>query len=134
MLAVDAIDHVVLNVRNVEASARWYVAHLGMERREQPRPDGTAPRVSLHFGQQKINLRPISASQDEWFTGHAPMPGSDDLCFLTQSPPEAVVAHFAAAGLAIEVGPVDRSGARGTLRSVYVRDPDGNLVEVASYA
>ena len=68
-----------------------------------------------------------------WFTADHETPGSEDLCFLTTSSPEEVVAHLKANGVAIEKGPVARQGARGTLRSVYCRDPDGSLIEISSY-
>lgn len=129
---VDAFDHIVLNVHDVEASACWYGDVLGMQREDRASPGG-ATRTSLHFGQNKINLRPISATQEDWFTGHAPTPGSDDLCFLTQDTPDRVVADLAHHGVPIELGPVTKAGARGPIRSVYVRDPDGNLIEIASY-
>jgi catechol 2,3-dioxygenase-like lactoylglutathione lyase family enzyme len=85
------------------------------------------------FGNQKINVRPRDADKGEWFTADHEMAGSDDLCFLTASTPEAVVAHLKACGVAIEEGPVAKQGARGTLRSVYCRDPDGSLIEISSY-
>ena len=69
----------------------------------------------------------------DWFTADHVMAGSDDLCFLTTSTPEEVVAHLDALGIAIEEGPIARQGARGTLRSVYCRDPDGSLIEISSY-
>jgi catechol 2,3-dioxygenase-like lactoylglutathione lyase family enzyme len=85
------------------------------------------------FGNQKINVRPRDADKVEWFTADHEAAGSDDLCFLTASTPEQVVAHLTAHGVAIEQGPVARQGARGTLRSVYCRDPDGSLIEISSY-
>lgn len=133
MLTVTAFDHVVLNVRDVEIAAEWYARVLGMERRSNPPPEGGAPRTSMMFGRNKINLRPLAATQAEWFTGRAPQPGSDDLCFLTDLPPEQVADHFRECGVEIALGPVIKQGARGDIRSVYVRDPDGNLIEVASY-
>jgi len=70
----------------------------------------------------------------EWFTADHETPGSEDLCFLTSSTPDEVVAHLKANGVTIEEGPVNKQGARGTLRSVYCRDPDGSLIEISSYA
>ena len=131
-LSVDAFDHIVINVRDVETAARWYQRVLGMKREDKERRPGKM-RTSMHFGRQKINLRPASASQQEWFTGKQVAAGSDDLCFLTRSTPQQVVDHFKACGVAIEEGPSDKQGAMGTLVSVYCRDPDGNLVEVSSY-
>jgi catechol 2,3-dioxygenase-like lactoylglutathione lyase family enzyme len=128
---IDSIDHIVLNVADVEASAAWYVRVLGMQRMDFESRTGL--RVALHFGNQKINLRPADADTGTWFTGAAPVPGSADLCFVTQQSPDTVKAHWVAQGIAIEAGPVERAGARGPITSVYCRDPDGNLVEVATY-
>ncbi|WP_423199948.1 MULTISPECIES: VOC family protein [unclassified Cupriavidus] len=131
-LAIDRIDHVVLNVKDVETSAAWYQRVLGMQREDfQSR---TGPRVAVSFGQQKINLRPVGEDTVAWFTGVHPTAGSDDLCFITRMLPNEVVAHFLAHEVPVEVGPVQRTGALGPITSVYCRDPDGNLVEVASYA
>ena len=94
---------------------------------------GKPVRTSLIFGQQKINVRPRGADKVEWFTAGHEMPGSDDLCFLTSSTPDEVVAHLKACSVAIEEGPVTKQGARGALRSVYCRDPDGSLIEISSY-
>jgi catechol 2,3-dioxygenase-like lactoylglutathione lyase family enzyme len=94
---------------------------------------GKIPRTSLMFGNQKINVRPRDADKVEWFTADHETPGSDDLCFLTSSTPAEVVAHLKAHGVAIEEGPVIKQGARGALRSVYCRDPDGSLIEISSY-
>jgi catechol 2,3-dioxygenase-like lactoylglutathione lyase family enzyme len=94
---------------------------------------GKAKRTSLVFGDQKINVRPRDADKVEWFTADHEMAGSDDLCFLTLSTPDEVVAHLRAHGVAIEEGPTKKQGARGTLNSVYCRDPDGSLIEISSY-
>jgi catechol 2,3-dioxygenase-like lactoylglutathione lyase family enzyme len=134
MMRVKALDHLVVQVSNVEASADWYGRVLGMVREDtQPEP-GKAPRSAMHFGSQKINLRPIGASKAEWFTANHEAVGSEDLCFLTDAAPDEVVAHLNAQGVAIEAGPGPRQGALGTLISVYCRDPDGALIEIASYA
>lgn len=133
MLTIQAFDHVVLNVRDVEETAAWYERVLGMVRQTSEPAPGGATRTSLMFGRNKLNLRPITATQAEWFTAAAPQPGSDDLCFLTNTPPEDVANHFRELGLEIVLGPIDKRGAMGEIRSVYVRDPDGNLIEVSSY-
>ncbi|HKS18307.1 MAG TPA: VOC family protein [Bradyrhizobium sp.] len=130
---VNALDHLVINVSDVARSAEWYAKILGMEIRVSEPAPGKAPRTSLMFGQQRINVRPLDASKVEWFTADHEAAGSDDLCFLTASTPEQVAAHLKANGVAIEEGPVARQGARGTLRSVYCRDPDGSLIEISSY-
>ena len=130
---VNAIDHIVINVSDVARSAQWYAKILGMEIRVFDPGEGKSTRTSLVFGNQKINVRPKSADKVDWFTADEVAAGSDDLCFLTQSTPEEVVAHLKANGVKIEEGPTRRQGARGTLLSVYCRDPDGSLIEISSY-
>ncbi len=130
---VNAIDHIVINVSDVARSAAWYQKILGMEIRVFDPGAGKAPRTSLVFGSQKINVRPRDADKVEWFTADHEAAGSDDLCFLTASTPDEVVSHLKANGVVIEEGPVRRQGARGTLLSVYCRDPDGSLIEISSY-
>jgi catechol 2,3-dioxygenase-like lactoylglutathione lyase family enzyme len=130
---VHALDHLVINVADVARSAEWYQKVLGMEVRVFDPGQGKTPRTSLVFGNQKINVRPKDADKDDWFTADHETAGSDDLCFLTSSPPDEVVAHLTALGTQIEEGPVAKQGARGTLRSVYCRDPDGSLIEISSY-
>jgi len=133
-LTVRALDHLVVNVFDVEVSAAWYARALGMARVDAAPEDGKPPRTEMRFGQQKINLRPIATSKEDWFTAEHEAAGSDDLCFLTASTPDEVVRHLKSEGIAIVAGPGPRSGARGTLASVYCRDPDGSLIEIASYA
>jgi catechol 2,3-dioxygenase-like lactoylglutathione lyase family enzyme len=130
---VSALDHIVINVADVARSAEWYRTILGMEVRVFDLGPGKIPRTSLVFGNQKINVRPRGADKVEWFTADHEVAGSDDLCFLTSSAPDQVVAHLKANCVAIEAGPVAKQGARGTLRSVYCRDPDGSLIEISSY-
>jgi catechol 2,3-dioxygenase-like lactoylglutathione lyase family enzyme len=132
-IAIRAIDHIVLNVRDVEDTVAWYVRVLGMTRRDFNPAVGRPARVSLVFGAQKINVRPISADEQSWFTAARATAGSDDLCFLTDAGPERVLAHLRACGVPVEAGPVQKEGARGVLQSVYCRDPDGNLIEISSY-
>ena len=130
---VNALDHIVINVADVARSTEWYRKVLGMEVRVFDPGHGKPVRTSLLFGNQKINVRPRGADKVEWFTAEHEVPGSDDLCFLTGSTPQQVVAHLEACGVAIEEGPVTKQGARGALRSVYCRDPDGSLIEISSY-
>jgi catechol 2,3-dioxygenase-like lactoylglutathione lyase family enzyme len=130
---ITALDHLVINVTDVRQSAQWYHRILGMEIKVFDPGHGKAPRTSLIFGAQKINLRPLSVDKAEWFTADHEAAGSDDLCFLTSASPEQVVAHLAANNVAIEEGPIAKQGARGALRSVYCRDPDGSLIEISSY-
>ncbi|MDB5487447.1 MAG: virulence protein, partial [Reyranella sp.] len=102
-VVVEALDHIVVNVRDVEVAAAWYERVLGMTRKNtEPRPG--AHVTSVHFGRQKINLRPMTATQKQWFTGRTVAPGSDDLCFLTSSTPQAVADHFKSCGVEIELG------------------------------
>ncbi len=126
---IDRLDHLVLNVRDVEITAAWYQRVLGMEREDF----GPDRRTALKFGGQKINVRPSDVDQDQWFTGQAIAPGSDDLCFITAVGPEDVVRHLGECGVAVARGPVETTGALGAMQSVYCRDPDGNLIEIASY-
>jgi catechol 2,3-dioxygenase-like lactoylglutathione lyase family enzyme len=130
---VSALDHIVINVSDVARTAQWYRKILGMEIRVFDPGHGKTKRTSLVFGDQKINVRPRDADKVEWFTADHEMAGSDDLCFLTASTPDEVVAHLTANGVAIEEGPTKKQGARGTLLSVYCRDPDGSLIEISSY-
>lgn len=132
MQIVNAIDHVVLNVRDVEASASWYARVLGMTRHDFA-PSYGISRTSMKFGAMMLNLRPADMDKVAWFTGAEAVPGSDDLCFLTHASPEEVAQHLKDCGVAIEVGPVSRRGAQGEMTSVYCRDPDGNLIEIARY-
>ena len=133
-ITVDALDHLVLNVSDVTRSADWYARILGMSVQTFEPGGGQPPRTMVVFGRNKINLRPIGTSKTDWFTADHEAAGSEDLCFLTDATPDQVVAHLNANNVAIEQGPCDRQGARGTLRSVYCRDPDGSLIEISSYA
>lgn len=132
-IEVNAVDHLVLNVTDAERSAAWYERVLGMKRLDFNPGHGRTTRISMLFGNQKINLRPVTTDKQEWFTADHEAAGSDDLCFLTTATPQDVIAHFKDCGVAIEEGPVEKQGARGTLISVYCRDPDGSLIEVSSY-
>ncbi len=122
-MRIRSLDHIVLTCADPEATVAFY-ERVGMQREEFG-----GGRLALRFGDQKINLHQAGAE----FQPHAatPLPGTGDLCLLVDGPIEAVVAHLGDVGIPIEEGPVDRTGAVGPLRSVYVRDPDGNLVEFA---
>ena len=132
-LTVQALDHLVVQVSDLDASAKWYERVLGMTRENVPPAPGKPPRTAMRFGRQKINLRPIATSKEDWFTADREAAGGEDLCFLTDSTPDQVVEHLRAQGIAIVTGPGLRQGAQGTLMSVYCRDPDGSLIEIASY-
>jgi catechol 2,3-dioxygenase-like lactoylglutathione lyase family enzyme len=122
-MQIRALDHLVLTVGDVEATVAFY-ERLGL-RREVFGEN----RVALRCGTQKLNLHQAGAEIEP----HArrPTPGSADLCVLVETPLESVRAELAAAGIEVELGPVERTGAQGPIRSLYVRDPDGNLVELA---
>jgi catechol 2,3-dioxygenase-like lactoylglutathione lyase family enzyme len=132
-LTVQALDHLVVQVSDLEASAQWYARVLGMTREDVPPAPGKPPRTAMRFGRQKINLRPIATSKEDWFTADHEAAGGEDLCFLTDSTPDQVVGHLRALGVSIVTGAGLRQGALGTLMSVYCRDPDGSLIEIASY-
>jgi catechol 2,3-dioxygenase-like lactoylglutathione lyase family enzyme len=129
-LGVTSLDHLVLTVRDLDATLGFY-ERLGFAAFTYDAP-GLGVRHALRFGDQKLNLHVAGAEA----APHAqvPTPGSADVCFLTRLPPEEVVERLRAAGVAIEDGPVGRSGAVGPMTSVYFRDPDGNLLEVATPA
>ena len=123
---IDRLDHLVLTVCDVEATCAFYARALHME--PVTFADG---RRALRFGNQKLNLHPAAAP----LAPHAanPTPGSADLCFITRTPIAAVIAQLQGVNVAIETGPVERTGALGPITSVYFRDPDRNLIEVAVY-
>ncbi len=123
---INSLDHLVLTVRDLDATVRFYVEGLGMELREFG--EG---RKALHFGIQKINLH-VAGHEFEPKAAH-PTPGSADLCFLCERPLEEIANRLAALSYPIIEGPVARTGATGPIRSIYTRDPDGNLVEVARH-
>ncbi|MDR3521668.1 MAG: VOC family protein [Acidocella sp.] len=124
---VDRIDHIVMICKDIQITAAWYQRVLGMEREEY----GGKNRTALRFGAQKINLHEVGAE----VMPHARLtqPGSLDLCFVIAVGPDDAIAQLHACGVAIENGPVTRIGALGDIVSVYCRDPDGNLIELASY-
>ena len=128
--AVDRLDHLVINCRDVEVMASWYQRVLGMEREDF----GSPPRIALKFGGQKINLRPVAVPQADWLAAEVLAAGTQDLCFIGAVAPEEIGGQFHARGVRIEAGPVTRTGALGAMGSVYCRDPEGNLIEVSSYS
>jgi catechol 2,3-dioxygenase-like lactoylglutathione lyase family enzyme len=126
MVRIDRLDHLVLTVRSIEATCRFYSRVLGMAVRTF---DGS--RSALHFHAQKINLHQAGREFDP--KADRPTPGSADLCFIVSAPLEDVIAHLLDCGVPVIEGPVRREGAGGAMRSVYVRDPDGNLLELSNY-
>ncbi|MCI2262163.1 VOC family protein [Xanthomonas indica] len=124
-MQIDHLDHLVLTVADIEATCAFYAQVLGM--RVVTFGEG---RKALAFGAQKINLHRRGHEFEP--KARVPTPGSADLCFLTATPLGQVVEELRAAAVPIEQGPVQRTGARGPILSVYLRDPDGNLIEIAN--
>ena len=120
-----ALDHLVLTVTDLEATCSFYRDVLGMDV-----VSFGAGRKALKFGEQKFNLHPVGTDIEP--KAELPTPGAIDLCLLTATPLLKVIDHLNDCGVYIEIGPVERIGANGPLRSVYIRDPDNNLVEIAN--
>jgi catechol 2,3-dioxygenase-like lactoylglutathione lyase family enzyme len=120
------MDHLVLTVASIERTTAFYRDVLGM--RAEAFDDG---RWALHFGEQKFNLH--RAGHEFEPKAAAPVPGSVDICLVVATPIDEVVAELRERGVTIIEGPVERTGARGRIRSVYLRDPDDNLIELANY-
>lgn len=121
----------MLTVRDIAATLAFYRDVLGMEPVTFT-PAGGTPRHALRFGAQKINLH--QAGAEFLPRAAAPGPGSADLCFLSDAPLADWQAHLATCGIAVEEGPVPRAGATGPITSLYLRDPDGNLIEISNPA
>jgi catechol 2,3-dioxygenase-like lactoylglutathione lyase family enzyme len=124
-MRIEELDHLVLTVTDIDRTRAFYERVLGME--TLVFGEG---RHALMFGTQKLNLH--EAGQEFEPKAAAPTPGSADLCFLTNSSMAEVVEHLEANSVEIIEGPVRRTGATGPIKSVYFRDPDGNLLEVSS--
>jgi catechol 2,3-dioxygenase-like lactoylglutathione lyase family enzyme len=127
---IDRFDHIVLTVRDLAAALRFYERVLGA--RIIPPPADGKGSTAIGFGRQKINLH-VKGHEFEPKATHVTV-GSGDFCLITEAPIAEVRRHVEACGIAVELGPVTRQGALGLMTSVYFRDPDGNLVEVARYA
>ncbi len=126
MIAIDRIDHVVFTVASIDRTLEFYRRVLGME------PVTFAGgRRGLAFGRQRINLHEVGREFSP--RAHRATAGSADLCFVAAVALDQVIAHLRAEGIAIELGPVPKSGATGAITSVYFRDPDLNLIEVSTY-
>jgi catechol 2,3-dioxygenase-like lactoylglutathione lyase family enzyme len=121
-----ALDHLVLTVASIERAAAFYVRVLGMEREVF----GAQRRTALKLGSQKINLHEHGREFEP--KAHLAAPGTADICLLVDSL-DGIAQHLQAEGVAVIEGPVKRTGARGTLTSYYIRDPDQNLVELSTY-
>jgi catechol 2,3-dioxygenase-like lactoylglutathione lyase family enzyme len=126
---IDHVDHIVLTTRDLDACLRFYSEVLGMKLETFRTP--TEERLALKFGQQKINLHVWGRE----FTprAHVAAPGTLDLCFIASMPLEKVVEKLKAKSIPILEGPVRKTGALGPMTSVYVRDPDLNLIEISVY-
>ena len=127
---IDRIDHLVLTVADIAKTTGFYERALGMKAEFFRGPEGQ-PRHALVFGRQKINLQ--DRDTDTPTKAAVPTFGSGDFCLIASVPLDEVIAHLERVAIALEAGPVARRGAIGALRSIYFRDPDGNLVEVAEY-
>jgi catechol 2,3-dioxygenase-like lactoylglutathione lyase family enzyme len=125
-MQIERIDHLVLTVRDIRATCDFYARVLQVE---VVTFDGD--RKALRFGQQKINLHERGKECDP--KALFPTPGSGDVCFITEVPLARVMDHIRSCGVQVIEGPVRRTGALGPLKSIYLRDPDGNLIEVGSY-
>ena len=125
-MRVEALDHLVLTVADVEASTIFYSRVLGMQK-----VIFGAGRVAMQFGRQKINLHPANAPLQP----HAlrPIAGSADLCFVSDIGLPDWIRHLSLCNVALEAGPIERTGALGPMTSIYFRDLDGNLIEIAHY-
>ena len=121
---IKSIDHIVITTANLERCLAFYTGALGMQLERYG-----AGRIALRFGDHKFNVHPPGF--DAGIKARIPTPGSLDFCFLADMPLTEVIARLQSHGIAIEEGPIERTGARFTIRSVYVRDPDGNLVEIS---
>lgn len=126
-MKITHIDHIVLTVKDIDATVQFYESVLGMV--SERFGEG---RVALKFGNQKINLHKYAHEFEP--KASKPVPGSEDLCFITEMELEAAIEHIKCKGIDILEGPVARTGATGPIISFYFRDPDGNLIEVANYA
>ena len=125
-MKIDRLDHLVLTVADIAATCRFYESVLGMKTVVFGQG-----RTALHFGRAKINLH--RAGHEFEPKAERPTPGSADLCLITETPLAVVIEHVKTCGVAIELGPVARTGAEGAMTSIYFRDPDRNLIEISNY-
>jgi len=120
------IDHIVITVRDLDKTIEFYTDVLGMQL-----VTFGANRRALSFGQQKINLHEYGREFEP--KAQEPLPGSEDLCFVIEGTIEEIQKHLSIKGIEIVEGPVKRTGALGPITSIYIRDPDGNLIELSNY-
>jgi catechol 2,3-dioxygenase-like lactoylglutathione lyase family enzyme len=126
VIQIERLDHLVLTVRDIAVICNFYSSVLGMTV-----VTFSHNRQGLAFGSQKINLHEVGSEFEP--KAQAPLPGSADLCFIANTPLPEVVVHLESSGVAIVEGPVPRTGALGPMLSVYIRDPDRNLIEISNY-
>ena len=127
-IVIDRLDHLVLTIADLATTCEFYARVLGMEKVVF----GVDNRVALSFGHQKINLHPAGNEYERQAT--KALPGTSDVCLITETSIADVVQHLDNCGIEIILGPVPKTGATGAITSVYFRDPDGNLIEVSNYA
>ena len=125
-MKIDCLDHLVLTVKDINATCNFYTNVMGMDV-----VTFAGGRKALVFGEQKINLHEHGKEFDP--KALYPTPGSADLCFITTVPLSEVARHIQSCGVEIIEGPVQRTGAVGKIMSIYLRDPDRNLIEVSNY-
>ena len=125
-MKIKKIDHLVLTVRDIDASCAFYTTVLGMRE-----VSFGLERRAVTFGDQKINFH--QAGKELEPKALRPTPGSGDLCFITNRSMTEIIAHLQSCGAEIIEGPANRTGAGGSMTSVYIRDPDQNLIEIATY-
>ena len=128
---ISSIDHIVMTVADMSKTIDFYCSVLGTTMVEFVPPAGGPARKSLHFGKQKINLHDAASP----YVPHAkaPQAGSIDLCFISTQSLDDWQRHLANHDVSVEEGPVRKTGANGALMSLYIRDPDGNLIEISNY-
>lgn len=124
-MRIDRLDHLVLTVEDIDATVEFYTRVLGMG--EATFHGG---RRALTFGRSKINLHPAGSEFEP--KAARPTPGGADLCFIVEQELDQVIAELARHRVPVEEGPVERTGATGPINSVYLRDPDGNLIELSN--
>lgn len=125
-MKINRLDHLVLTVKDIERTCSFYSTVLGMEV-----VTFGGGRKALQFGMQKINLHEMGKEFEP--KADSPVPGSADLCFIADDPLHSVIDHLNRMGIEIVEGPVERTGALGKILSVYIRDPDLNLIEISNY-
>ena len=128
---ISSIDHIVMTVADMSKTIDFYRSVLGTTVVEFLPPTGGPARKSLHFGEQKINLH--NAASPYIPHAKAAQAGSVDLCFISLQSIDDWQTHLADLGVSVELGPVRKTGANGVLMSLYIRDPDGNLIEISNY-